>query len=104
LFVAIPAAITVVVSLSIAPSPRRLVERALARRLRAAAAALREPQGAGADALSRLVSEGDAQLREWLHLAGVERTSPRQDIAALGVAAGASVALLSAGGLMVLAA
>jgi multidrug resistance protein MdtO len=101
LFVAIPAAITVVVSLSIAPSPRRLVERALARRLRAAAAALRDPEGAATHALSRLVSEGDAQLREWLHLAGVERTSPRQDIAALGVAAGASVALLSAVDFMV---
>jgi multidrug resistance protein MdtO len=95
LFVAIPAAITVVLSLLIAPSPRRLVQRALAGRLRAAAAVLRDPEGDATRELSRLLSQGDEQLRGWLHLAGLERTSPPQDIAALGVAAGASVALLS---------
>ena len=96
LFVATPAAITIVVSLLIAPSPRLLVQHALGRRLRAAAAVLRDPEGDATRGLSRLLSQGDEQLRGWLHLAGLERTSPPQDIAALGVAAGASVALLSA--------
>jgi len=96
LFVAIPAAITVVVSLLIAPSPRLLAQRALAGRLRVAASVLRDPEGDAPREFRRLLSQGDEQLRGWLHLAGLERTSPPQDIAALGVAAGASVALLSA--------
>jgi multidrug resistance protein MdtO len=96
LFVGIPAGVTIVVSLLAAPPPRRLAQRALALRLRTAAAVLRDPDGDAVNGLSRLLSQGDAQLEGWLHFAGVERSSPSADLAALGAATGASAALLSA--------
>lgn len=72
LFVAIPAAVSFAVNLLAAPSPRSLAERALAARLRAAAAVLR-----GADEAERREFEacrdaGVGEILQWLHLAGVE--------------------------------
>jgi multidrug resistance protein MdtO len=94
LFVAMPAGVSIVVNLLVAPAPRRLVERALAQRLRIAVAVLRGTGDPAAPA--RLLQEGDAELQARLRLAAAGRTSPPEDIAALRHAIDASVALLSA--------
>ncbi|MEJ8845462.1 FUSC family protein [Variovorax rhizosphaerae] len=96
LFVGIPAAVALVVSLLLAPSPRTLVQHALAGRLRLAAAALRGADEATAGALAQCIRGGDAEIQGGLKLAGVERTSPPEDIVALRHAADATVVLLSA--------
>ena len=94
LFVGIPAGISIAVNLLVGPSPRRLVQRLLAERLRLAAYALREPDRC-AD-LAAVRREGDEEIAARLKLAGVERTSPAADIAALRQAADATVAVLAA--------
>ena len=94
LFVGIPAGVSIAVNLVAGPSPRQLVQRALAERLRLAARALREPgQCAELVAVRR---EGDGEVASWLKLAGLERSSPVADIAALRQAADACVAALAA--------
>lgn len=94
LFVATPAAISVVVNLLIAPAPRKLAERALARRLRAAAAMLRGPTQEERGAFAGLLDEGVAEILGRLRLAGLERTSPPVDIVRLTEAAYSTGALL----------
>jgi len=86
MFVTIPAAVSFVVNLLLGPPPRRLAERALAQRLTLAAAMLR-----GADRTRHLftevLEEGIAEIKTWLKLAGAEKTSPPEDVAALRQAA-----------------
>ncbi len=96
LFIAIPAGASLVVALLASPSPRALLQRALAGRLRVAARALRDPDGAAAGALLRLRRAGDEELATLVKFAGAERSSPRRDIVALHHATGASSALLAA--------
>jgi multidrug resistance protein MdtO len=96
LFVGIPAALSIAVNLLLAPAPRQLVQRALAARLHVAAAALRTLD---ADTLARvreLLAGGDESLHALLKMAALERTSPRDDLAALGraVASSANVLLI----------
>ncbi|MEI9950593.1 MAG: FUSC family protein [Pseudomonadota bacterium] len=95
LFIAIPAAVSAVVNLLIAPSPRRLAERAIARRLAVAARVLRAPEGRAPQALSE-ASEGSGELLKWLHLAGLEKTAPPELLALLHQAAGATLSLFAA--------
>ena len=96
LFIAIPAGASLVVALLASPSPRVLLQRALAERLRVAARALRDPDGTAAADLLRRRRAGDEELATLVKLAGAERSSPRQDIVALHHAVGASSALLAA--------
>ena len=63
LFVATPAAVSLVLALLVAPSPRRLVERELARWLRTAASVLREPGGGALPALGELLRSGSGEVR-----------------------------------------
>ncbi len=94
LFVGMPAGVSMVVNLLIAPSPRRLLERALAERLRLAAAILRDPDAPTAEAFSECLREGPGEIPEWLKLCGVEKTSPPADIVALRQAAQSTTAIL----------
>jgi multidrug resistance protein MdtO len=94
LFVGIPASMSVIVNLLLGPPPRRLVERALAHRLSLAAAMLRNPDQHEREAFSEALSEGAGEIPAWLKLAGAEKTSPPQDIAALRQASEAIIPIL----------
>ena len=93
LFVATPAAISIIVNLLLAPPPRRLAERALAHRLAVCAAVLRGSDTRAREALSEFLHEGAGETPAWLRLAGVERTSRPADIAALRQATYSTVAI-----------
>ncbi|MEI9939407.1 MAG: FUSC family protein [Pseudomonadota bacterium] len=92
---AIAGAVSVVVNLLLAPAPRRLAERALARRLNVAADVLQSPDASARSALAK-AREGNAEVLKWLHLAALEKTSAPELLAALGQAAGAVVSLFAA--------
>jgi len=96
LFVAIPTGVSIVTNLLIAPSPRRLAERAIALRLEISAAMLRAPDERVRRRFSECSREGAVQIQSWVKLAGVEKSSSPEDIAALRQAADATVVLLSA--------
>jgi multidrug resistance protein MdtO len=95
LFVGIPAGVSIVVNLILGPAPRRLAERALAHRLRVAAALLRAPDASTRKAFEECLHEGPGEIPAWLKLAGAERTSPTRDIAALQQAARSTTVILS---------
>jgi multidrug resistance protein MdtO len=95
LFITIPAGVSVVVNLLIAPPPRRLAERALASRLRLAAAMLRGPDDEIRRGFSEHLHEGSGEIQAWLKLAGVEKTSPPRDLAALRQATQSTIAILA---------
>jgi multidrug resistance protein MdtO len=96
LFVGIPAGISMVVNFLLAPSPRRLAERAIARRLDLAAAMLRTADQTVRKHFRECLREGAHEIIQWLGLADREKTSPPSDIAALKQAAGSTIVLLSA--------
>jgi multidrug resistance protein MdtO len=79
----VPGAVTIVVSLLAAPSPRTLAERALAERLAAAARVLRRSDEVTRRAFAEALGTGISDVREWLRFAGIERTSASVDLAAL---------------------
>ena len=95
LFAMIAGAVSVVVNLLLAPAPRRLAERAIAHRLALAARALRTPDASVAEVLAE-AHANNAQVLKWLHLAGVEKTSAPEELAALRQAVGATVSLFAA--------
>ncbi|MGA9917761.1 MAG: FUSC family protein, partial [Paraburkholderia sp.] len=95
LMVAIPVGISIGVNLLIAPSPRKLAGRALAKRLRLAAQSLVEPE-ATADELSACLREGDAEIGTWLKLSVVDGSSVRDDIGPLRQAVSSTLAILVA--------
>ena len=95
LFVGIPAALSVAVNLLLAPAPRRLVQRALAARLQVAAAALRTIDVDTLGRVRELLNSGDGSLHELLKMAALERSSPRDDLAALGRAVASSANVLA---------
>jgi multidrug resistance protein MdtO len=82
-FVAIPAGVAIAVNLVVGPPPRRLAERALAHRLALAATMLRAPDSRTRETFAEILSEGTGEIPAWLKLAGAEKTSPAEDIAAL---------------------
>ena len=95
LFVGIPAGLSILVNLVLGPAPRRLAERALAHRLRLAAAVLVAPDMGTRKAFKECLHEGPGEVPAWLKLAGVERTSPARDIAALQQAARSTNVILT---------
>jgi len=95
LFVGIPAALSIAVNLLLAPAPRRLVQRALAARLHAAAAALRTVDADTLEHLRQPLSSGDESLHALLKMAALERSSPRDELAALGRAVTSSASVLA---------
>jgi multidrug resistance protein MdtO len=96
LAVAIPAGISILVNLLLAPAPRRTVEKAIADRLRLSAAVLRDPASLARGELAVGVREGIAPLLEQLRLAALERSAPGRDLAALKQATLSAFALTSA--------
>jgi multidrug resistance protein MdtO len=95
LFVGIPAGLTIAVNLVLGPEPRRLVEKELARRLRLAAAMLLQPDARTRGAFSSCLREGPGEVPEWLKAAGMDKTSPSRDIAALKQASQSTAAIVS---------
>jgi multidrug resistance protein MdtO len=100
LFVGIPALISAGVNLLIAPSPRSMVQKEIAERLRGGAEALADDDSPSGRTTIRSLSLGDAEIQEHLKLAGLEKTSGDGDIAALKGAADCVVTVLSAVQLM----
>jgi multidrug resistance protein MdtO len=96
LFVGIPIGVSLVVNLLLAPPPRRLAERALARRLTLAAAMLRAPDARTRRGFSECLQEGSTQIEDWLNLAQREQSSHADDLAALRQAGYSTLVLLSA--------
>jgi multidrug resistance protein MdtO len=95
LFVGIPAGVSIAVNLILGPPPRRLVERVLAHRLRLAAMMLRTQTASLRRAFEECLHEGSGEIPAWLKLAGMEKTSPPQDISALRQAAQSTAVILS---------
>jgi multidrug resistance protein MdtO len=96
LFVAIPAAVSFLVNLVLAPSPRRTAEQAIADRLKLCAAVLRDARSSLRCELAAKVRDGMARILEQLKFAGIEKSAPAPDLAALQQAALSSFALMSA--------
>lgn len=94
LFVGIPAGVSIIVNLLLAPPPRRFAERALNRRLRLAASMLRSPDGQLRRAFTECLREGDEEVLKWLKLAAVGRTSDQDDLQALRQATESSSEIL----------
>jgi multidrug resistance protein MdtO len=94
LFVGIPAGVSILFNLLGAPPPRRLVQAALARRVRLAARLLCAPDSQARHELAEALREENREVDEWLGRAAAEKSSPAADIAALRQAARASIALL----------
>jgi multidrug resistance protein MdtO len=87
LFVGIPAGACIVVNLVLGPPPRRLAEKALAHRLHLCAMMLRTPALDARRTFEEYLHKGLGEIPAWLKMAGAEKTSPAQDIAALRQAA-----------------
>jgi multidrug resistance protein MdtO len=86
LFVTIPAAVSIALNLLLGPSPRRLLEDALAHRLALAASLMRNPDEKVREAFQETLSEGVTELKTWLKMAAIEKSSAPADIAALSQA------------------
>jgi multidrug resistance protein MdtO len=95
LFFAIPALVSSIVNLLIAPSPRSLVQREIAERLRTAADAMAQENRAAHNSMHPILM-GDAETQKHLKLAGLEKTSRDEDIAALKGASDCVITVLSA--------
>ncbi|HZM09997.1 MAG TPA: FUSC family protein [Candidatus Limnocylindrales bacterium] len=100
LFVGIPAGVSAVVNLILAPSPLKILLRELALRLRTAGQALQGDTEAISQ-VRKLTAEGDAELQFQLKLSVIEHSSRRADLDALQGATDCVVAVLSAVQLMV---
>ncbi|MBO0757034.1 MAG: FUSC family protein, partial [Bradyrhizobiaceae bacterium] len=96
LFVGIPVGVSMVVNLLLAPPPRRLVERAIARRLTLAAAMLRTPDERTRQHFHECLQEGSTEIHAWVDLAQREKSAPATDLVALRQASESTLRLLSA--------
>jgi len=97
LLVAIPIGVAMVVNMLFAPSPRRLANVQLARRLRLASRRLTDTAtDAERAAFDACVREGDHQIMAWLKVSKLEGTSTAADCAALRQAAASTTAILVA--------
>src|SRR5580704_2449959 len=96
LFVGIPAGVSMVVNLLLAPPPRRLAERGIARGLELSAAMLQAPNEDIRSEFREHLREGLAEILKLLGLAEREKTSKPDDIAALKQATGSTTLLMSA--------
>jgi multidrug resistance protein MdtO len=96
LFVGIPAGISMIVNLLLAPPPRRLAEQGLAHGLELSAAMLEAPNENIRSEFREHLREGMAEIQKLLGLADREKTSKSADIAALRQAADSTILLMSA--------
>jgi multidrug resistance protein MdtO len=100
LFVGMPAGVSAVVNLILAPSPLKVLQDELALRLRTAGKALQDDEEAISE-VRKLTAEGDSELQEKLKLSAMEHTSAQEDLDALIGSTDCVVAVLSAVELMV---
>src|SRR5580704_10624544 len=96
LFVGIPAGISMIVNLLLAPPPRRLAEQGIAHGLELSAAMLKAPNENIRSQFREHLREGMAEIQKLLGLADREKTSKPGDIAALRQAADSTTLLMSA--------
>jgi multidrug resistance protein MdtO len=96
LFVGIPAGISMIVNLLLAPPPRRLAEQGIAHGLELSAAMLKAPNEDIRSRFREHLREGGAEIQKLLGLADREKTSKSDDIAALKQAADSTILLMSA--------
>jgi multidrug resistance protein MdtO len=96
LFVGIPAGVSMIVNLLIAPPPRRLAERGIADGLELSAAMLRTPDESTRSRFREHLREGPAEIQKLLGLADREKTSTPDDIVALKQAIDSTILLMSA--------
>lgn len=94
LFVGIPAGVSLVVNLLAAPSPRRLIERELAARLRLCAAMLRCPVAGTRARFAAALAQLPGKPPAWVKMAALERTSPAAVVRALDWACTSSITLM----------
>lgn len=94
LFVGIPAGVSLLVNLLAAPSPRRLVERELAARLRLCAAMLRGADAGTRTRFAAALAQLPGKPPAWMKMATLERASPAADVRSLDWACTSSVALM----------
>ena len=83
LFVGIPVGMSLVVNWSWRRRPAALAQRALAIRLGLAAAMLRDPTARTRRSFKAVMAAGTGGILEWLQRAGMEKSSPPADLAAL---------------------
>ena len=95
LLVGMPAQVSILLNLMLAPSPRALVQRHLAAGLRCAAKLLTDPDGATRRCVRESLRRDVQEIPKLLKLAGVERVSPAGDIEALRQAARSTTAVLA---------
>lgn len=100
LFFGIPALVSILVNLLMAPSPRSLVQKEIAERLRIAVSTLAEENTAAGHDATRSILMGDAETQVHLKFAGMEKSSKEEDVAALKGASDCVVTVLSAVQLM----
>jgi multidrug resistance protein MdtO len=100
LFVGIPAGVSMIVNLLLAPSPRRLAEQGIAHSLELSAVMLRAPDENIRSRFREHLREGPAEIQKLLGLADREKTSKPDDITALKQAADSTTLLMSAIDLM----
>jgi multidrug resistance protein MdtO len=100
LFVAIPAAVSIVINLLFGAAPRSLAQKDLAGRLRTAARAL-QTDGESIRELKQLLAEGDEETQKELKLASIEHSSRPEDLDALKASSDGVITILSAVHLMV---
>jgi multidrug resistance protein MdtO len=96
LFIGIPAGVSLLVTLILAPSPRPIAEQAIADRLKLCAAVLRAAQSPCRHELAAKAREGMGPILEQLKFAGIEKSAPIRDLSALKQAALSCFALMSA--------
>jgi multidrug resistance protein MdtO len=94
LFVGIPAGVCIVINLLMGPAPRRLAERALASRLKLAAAMLDRPDENTRRAFDAALRQGIGEILAWVKMAGLEKTSAHADLAALHQAADSTMRIM----------
>ncbi len=95
LFVGMPAQLSILLNLVMAPSPRALVQRQLAAGLRCAARLLSDPDRATRRRARESLRRDVQETPKLLKLAGIERVSPAGDIEALRQSALSTTAILA---------
>jgi multidrug resistance protein MdtO len=94
LVIGIAAGASVVVNMLLGPAPRRLAERDMALRLRAARTLMAAPDATAQQRVAALRGQGDAAIQGRLRMASLEKTSSDADLSALQQAARSTDALL----------
>jgi len=100
LFVAIPAAVSIVINLLLGAAPRSLAQKDLAGRLRTAARALQTDEESIRE-LNQLLAEGDEEAQKELKLSSIEHSSRPEDLDALKASSDGVITVLCAVQLMV---